>query len=104
MTLVIAVTGGPEFARIRPGYNCSNRWARSNTASSDETQAERRKKTLQRNRNRSERPRPVEESRNSYLGRVLAKPMSHLGAPWLIRPESGRRRASLRIFQAVEAC
>jgi len=33
----------------------------------------------------ADRPRPVEAARKSYLGRVLAQPMSHLGAPWLIR-------------------
>ena len=31
--------------------------------------------------------KPQEKSRRSYLGRVLAKPMSHLGASWLVRPE-----------------
>ena len=31
--------------------------------------------------------KPKEEARKSYLGRVVAKPMSHLGALWLIRPE-----------------
>lgn len=31
--------------------------------------------------------KPVEQARKSYLGRVLAKPMGHQGAPWLIRPE-----------------
>jgi ubiquinone/menaquinone biosynthesis C-methylase UbiE len=35
---------------------------------------------------RVESPRPVEDARKSYLGRVLAQPMSHLGASWLIRP------------------
>ena len=34
-----------------------------------------------------DRPRPEEEARKTYLGRVLAQPMSHLGASWLIRPE-----------------
>ncbi len=33
------------------------------------------------------RPRPTEEARRTYLGRVVAQPMSHLGAGWLIRPE-----------------
>lgn len=36
--------------------------------------------------NREERPRPQEKARRAYLGRVVAQPMSHLGAPWLIRP------------------
>ncbi|MGB0760663.1 MAG: class I SAM-dependent methyltransferase [Rubripirellula sp.] len=59
---------------------------------------------------RTERPRPVEESRNSYLGRVLAKPMSHLGAPWLIRPErEEEERASvsfkqLKLAEGMNVC
>ncbi len=36
---------------------------------------------------RTDPPKPVEKSRRSYLGRVLAQPMSHLGASWLVRPE-----------------
>lgn len=39
------------------------------------------------NSKRNDRPRPEEEARKTYLGRVLAQPMSHLGANWLIRPE-----------------
>lgn len=35
----------------------------------------------------SEQSRPDEQARRTYLGRVVAKPMSHLGANWLIRPE-----------------
>lgn len=31
--------------------------------------------------------KPQEVARRSYLGRVLAEPMSHLGAAWLVRPE-----------------
>ncbi len=31
-------------------------------------------------------PRPQEQARRAYLGRVVAQPMSHLGAGWLIRP------------------
>jgi len=34
----------------------------------------------------SDRPRPIEQPRKSYLGRIVAQPMSHLGASWLIRP------------------
>lgn len=30
--------------------------------------------------------RPQEKARRAYLGRVVAAPMSHLGAGWLIRP------------------
>ncbi len=35
----------------------------------------------------AEPPKPQEQARQVYLGRVLAQPMSHLGASWLIRPE-----------------
>jgi ubiquinone/menaquinone biosynthesis C-methylase UbiE len=31
------------------------------------------------------RPRPTEEARKTYLGRIVAQYMSHLGASWLIR-------------------
>ncbi|MEM6692288.1 MAG: methyltransferase domain-containing protein [Planctomycetota bacterium] len=34
-----------------------------------------------------ESDRPVEEARKTYLGRIVAMPMSHLGASWLTRPE-----------------
>jgi len=33
----------------------------------------------------TDRPRPTEQPRKSYLGRIVAQPMSHLGAAWLIR-------------------
>ncbi len=51
---------------------------------------------------RTERPRPVEQSRNSYLGRVLAKPMSHLGAPWLIRPEREEEERASESFKQLK--
>jgi len=35
----------------------------------------------------SDRPKPQEPARQEYLGRILAEPMSHLGAAWLVRPE-----------------
>ncbi len=31
--------------------------------------------------------RPKERARRAYLGRIVAQPMSHLGASWLVRPE-----------------
>jgi ubiquinone/menaquinone biosynthesis C-methylase UbiE len=34
-----------------------------------------------------DRPRPKEEARRTYLERIVATPMSHLGASWLVRPE-----------------
>ena len=52
--------------------------------------------------NRKERPRPVEEARRSYLGRVLAKPMSHLGAPWLIRPEREEEERASESFKQLK--
>lgn len=49
---------------------------------------------------RQERERPEEKARKSYLGRVLAKPMSHMGASWLIRPERDEEeRASVSFKQ-----
>ena len=51
---------------------------------------------------RIERPRPVEDSRKSYLGRVLAKPMSHLGAPWLIRPEREEEERASESFKQLK--
>ena len=60
--------------------------------------------------NAADPPRPTEEARNSYLGRVLAKPMSHLGAPWLIRPErEEEERASasfkqLKLTEGMNVC
>ena len=51
---------------------------------------------------RVERPRPVEDSRKSYLGRVLAKPMSHLGAPWLIRPEREEEERASESFKQLK--
>ena len=52
--------------------------------------------------NRKEQPRPVEEARRSYLGRVLAKPMSHLGAPWLIRPEREEEERASASFKQLK--
>ncbi|KAA5546338.1 class I SAM-dependent methyltransferase [Roseiconus nitratireducens] len=46
--------------------------------------------------------KPVEEPRNSYLGRVVAKPMSHLGAPWLIRPERDEEENASVSFQQLK--
>ncbi|WDQ15505.1 class I SAM-dependent methyltransferase [Rhodopirellula sp. P2] len=35
----------------------------------------------------TEKPRPKEEARRTYMGRIVAQPMSHRGAAWLVRPE-----------------
>jgi len=50
----------------------------------------------------SERPKPQEEARQSYLGRVLAQPMSHLGASWLVRPERELEENATRAFQQLQ--
>ncbi|MGI9470725.1 MAG: class I SAM-dependent methyltransferase [Rubripirellula sp.] len=50
----------------------------------------------------SDRPRPQEEARKTYLGRVLAKPMSHLGASWLIRPERDEEERASESFKQLK--
>jgi ubiquinone/menaquinone biosynthesis C-methylase UbiE len=51
---------------------------------------------------KSDRPKPVEEARESYLGRVLAAPMSHLGASWLVRPERELEENASRAFDQLQ--
>lgn len=51
---------------------------------------------------RTERPKPEEEARRSYLGRVLAEPMSHLGASWLVRPERELQENASRALKQLE--
>ncbi|MEM9364367.1 MAG: class I SAM-dependent methyltransferase [Planctomycetota bacterium] len=41
---------------------------------------------------------PVEEARRTYQGRIVAKPMSHLGAAWLIRPERNQEEKAQEAF------
>lgn len=50
----------------------------------------------------SERPKPQEEARQAYLGRVLAQPMSHLGASWLVRPERELEENATRALQQLQ--
>jgi len=50
----------------------------------------------------SERPKPVEEARESYMDRVLAAPMSHLGASWLVRPERELEENATRAFEQLQ--
>ncbi len=45
------------------------------------------------------RPRPVEEARRTYKQRIVAEPMSHLVASWLVRPE---RQAEENADQAMK--
>ena len=51
---------------------------------------------------RVERPRPDEEARRTYLGRVLAQPMSHLGASWLVRPERDQEENASLSFKQLQ--
>jgi ubiquinone/menaquinone biosynthesis C-methylase UbiE len=51
---------------------------------------------------RAERPRPTEKARRTYLGRVVAEPMSHLGAAWLIRPEREEEERASESFQQLQ--
>ena len=50
----------------------------------------------------SDRPKPKERARKSYLGRVLAKPMSHLGAPWLIRDNRDEEERASESFKQLK--
>lgn len=45
--------------------------------------------------------RPVEEARQSYMGRVVAAPMSFHGAGWLIRDERNREEATDRVLKEL---
>lgn len=45
--------------------------------------------------------KPAEQARKSYLGRVVAQPMSHLGAQWLIRPERDQEENASESFQKL---
>ncbi|WP_231742778.1 class I SAM-dependent methyltransferase [Stieleria varia] len=49
-----------------------------------------------------ESEKPKERARQSYLGRVLAQPMSHMGAPWLIRPERDDEENASVSFDQLE--
>ena len=51
---------------------------------------------------RTDPPKPQEDSRRSYLGRVLAQPMSHLGASWLVRPERDDEENASESFQQLK--
>jgi hypothetical protein len=51
---------------------------------------------------RIDRPKPTEEARRSYLSRVLAEPMSHLGAAWLVRPERELEENATRALKQLE--
>ena len=50
----------------------------------------------------SSETKPAEKPRRSYLGRVVAKPMSHLGAPWLVRPERDDEENASESFDKLD--
>ncbi len=47
-------------------------------------------------------PRPDERARKTYLGRIVAKPMSHLGASWLVRPERDEEERASESFKQLK--
>jgi ubiquinone/menaquinone biosynthesis C-methylase UbiE len=47
-------------------------------------------------------PKPAESARKEYLGRKLAKPMSHMGASWLIRPERDEEERASESFKQLK--
>lgn len=42
------------------------------------------------------------DDRPTFMGRTLAAPMSHLGAPWLLRPEREREERPEKLFAAMD--
>jgi ubiquinone/menaquinone biosynthesis C-methylase UbiE len=46
--------------------------------------------------------KPIEAARKSYMGRVVAQPMSHRGASWLTRPERDQEENASESFQKLE--
>lgn len=47
-------------------------------------------------------PRPDERPRRTYMGRIVAQPMSHLGAAWLIRPERNDEENALEALGELQ--
>lgn len=47
-------------------------------------------------------PRPDERPRRTYMGRIVAQPMSHLGASWLIRPERNDEENALEALAELQ--
>jgi len=45
--------------------------------------------------------RPVEKARRTYMGRIVAQPMSHLGASWLVRPERNDEENATEAFDQL---
>lgn len=49
-----------------------------------------------------DRAKPNERARGTYLGRIVAKPMSHLGAAWLIRSDRDEEERTSESFRQLE--
>ncbi len=45
--------------------------------------------------------RPIEKARRTYMGRIVAQYMSHLGASWLVRPERNDEENALEAFDQL---
>jgi ubiquinone/menaquinone biosynthesis C-methylase UbiE len=50
----------------------------------------------------ADRERPKEKPRRSYLGRIVAQPMSHLGASWLVRPEREQEESVREAYDQLQ--
>ena len=48
-----------------------------------------------------ENKRPVEDARRTYMGRIVAQPMSHRGASWLVRPERNDEENATEAFDQL---
>jgi len=80
---------------------CSLQAAAQQPASPQAAVAERNAAT-DADRSRTEKPPPEEQARRTYLGRIVAKPMSHLGASWLVRPERDEEERASESFQQLK--
>ncbi|MCG8652463.1 MAG: class I SAM-dependent methyltransferase [Pirellulales bacterium] len=53
------------------------------------------------NKSGGQRPKPQEEARKQYMGRVVALPMSHRASDWLIRPERDQEERATESFKKL---
>ena len=51
---------------------------------------------------RTDGPRPREKAQRTYMGRIVAQPMSHLAAAWLIRPERDQEEKASASFALLK--
>jgi ubiquinone/menaquinone biosynthesis C-methylase UbiE len=47
-------------------------------------------------------PRPQEDARRTYLGRIVAEPMSHMGASWLVRDNRDDEENATESFKQLD--